>query len=68
MPFLQSQNPFMGRALQSALLEALMTRPGAELLSTPTCHLFTAGPSQILPTSTVAEFRKRHSQVTRSKF
>ena len=56
MPFVQSSDPFMGRALQSALLEALMTRPGAELLVTPTCHLFTAGPGQILPTTTVAEF------------
>ena len=56
MPFQTSQNPVMGIALADELLAALSTRPSAALLTTPTVHLYTVGPTPVLPTSTVAEF------------
>jgi len=39
-----------------AMLACLMTRPAAALLTTPTVHLFVAGPSPITPQATVAAF------------
>jgi hypothetical protein len=44
MPYVQSRLPTIGRTLADALLAALMARPGAALLTTPTAHLYTAGP------------------------
>jgi hypothetical protein len=44
------------RAINAALLTALSARPAAALLTTPTVHLFTAGPSPVHPSSVVADF------------
>lgn len=56
MAFITSQNPVMSQGLAEAILAALSTRPSTALLATPTVHLFTAGPSPILPTSKTTDF------------
>lgn len=56
MPQIQTRNPVLGRPLVDALLDALSVVPGAALLVTPKVHLFTAGPTPILPTSLPADF------------
>jgi len=55
--FLQSSQPTLSQAnLIDPLLAALSARPAAALLTTPTVHLFTAGPSPITPTQVPADF------------
>jgi len=44
VPYIQSRLPTVGRVLADALLASLMARPAGALLTTPTVHLFTAGP------------------------
>jgi hypothetical protein len=56
MPFIRTSVLTMGKPLVDALLGALSARPAGALLTTPTVHLFTAGPTQILPTSLPADF------------
>lgn len=56
MPFFQTHNLTMSKALIDGLLAALSARPAAALLTTPTVHLFTAGPSVITPTQVPADF------------
>jgi hypothetical protein len=53
---LQSKNPVYARAITASMLSALSAVPGAALLVTPFVHLFTAGPSVILPTSVPGDF------------
>lgn len=56
MPFIQSANITLGRALAGNLLGALSARPAAALLVTPFVHLYTAGPAPITPDSVPADF------------
>jgi hypothetical protein len=56
MPFIQSQVQTIGRPLADAMLAALSARPASALLTTPTVHLFTAGPSTITPLNLPADF------------
>jgi hypothetical protein len=54
--FVQTQTQTLGLALSEALVSALSARPAAALLVTPTIHLFTAGPSQIVPSNVTGDF------------
>jgi len=56
VPQVQSKNPVLSYALVDQLLDALSTRPLAALLVTPFVHLYTAGPTPILPTSVPGDF------------
>jgi len=56
MPQVQSKNPVYGRQVVDHLLDALSARPAAAELVTPFVHLFTAGPSPVLPTNLPADF------------
>lgn len=49
-------NPVLAQSLVDALLGTLTSAPGAALLTTPTVHLFTAGPALITPSTVVADF------------
>jgi hypothetical protein len=56
MSFVTSVQPVISKPLAAALLAALDVRPAAPLLTTPKCHLFTAGPSPITPTNVIGDF------------
>jgi len=56
MPFKSSLNPVYGRPLAVNMLGALSVRPAAALLATPFVHLWTAGPTNLLPTALPADF------------
>jgi hypothetical protein len=55
--FFQSSAPTLSQInLLEPMLAALSARPAAALLTTPTVHLFTAGPSPISPTQVPSDF------------
>ena len=54
--FPQSIAPVWSQALLAAMLAAIQTRPAAALTAALKVHLYTAGPSPILPTSTPSSF------------
>jgi hypothetical protein len=54
--FLNSINPTFGIGLLSGMLAAMLTRPAAALMSALHVHLFTAGPSPITYSATIAGF------------
>jgi hypothetical protein len=56
LPFITSIEPIYGTPLVVAMLACLESRPAAALLSNPTAHLFTAGPSPILGSSVPSNF------------
>jgi len=56
MPFIQSAQPVIAQNLLDSILAALMVNPAAALLTTPEVHLFTAGPTPILPTQVPGDF------------
>lgn len=56
MPFVVTQEMTWANAVLDSMLEALTTRPAGALLTTPTVHLFTAGPQPISGTSVPGDF------------
>jgi hypothetical protein len=54
--FYETATMTVGNPLAQAMLAALSTVPGAKLLTTPTVHLYTAGPVPVVPTTLPAAF------------
>jgi hypothetical protein len=54
--FAQSLNPTIAASLLAGMLAAMLTRPGAALMSALKVHLYTAGPSPIKPIQAPTDF------------